>query len=850
MQPNEVANGSEGDAYRYTKKVLMGLPNRARLQSIYEEVATKKNISSWTRAAYMDLRTHFFKDGQCKIRFAPGAARIAFGTLSLGTGDEQLTEIGNLHDILRIISIAHSTEYTRHLAPVGGNPLPYHELLAMYGSTVTKDWAALKRKLKRRKYGERKYQIIELDSFETASKYYEYTAPHGWCHLHYKDTFDHYRHVDSSRFTGSTTGLTNMVRLYLAVLPGFETMTVDDELYGESMLGIDIGPGGRLVHVNNRWNHAHDAIDNRKGDNKYDEVELSELLGGPFFELCPPYSISDERAAIKGEIDQVKELNKPIIQLRKRYGRIMDRGTKAGMGEIGEYVDPRDGQKYRTRRIGGVECMLDPIRYIPDTPVYRGILDNELLGKEESPYNREFYMFTMTETGVFVRCQVTFEEFKRVAGNVFIETMEVFNFDHKPFCSKDIEMIFTKQFQVVGRIGEEYRTFRVGISYYALFLTDRKTRYIPFDMLHAYRVNPIAGMDDPDGIVLGPDDTGVTKLNEMFRSMYPDKELPNWDHVEYMVEMIENYDMGYDFDRCDAMELNIPASEWKTNPIVHDSDPITNRMITAFSRSVRAHGKVAGITRIAHLIKSDDEVTPMDIEWINASIPGNNASYDSGKLIIYGSQSIASSLPPGWRTPTLEDMYKILGGLNPENKPEWKVPETYASYFFIDLDGMPVEDVAAEGNTEQKPKAKSKPRRTWVGGASKIPARLTERDRFPRIVIRARLIQELLDAGYSDYIDLLFYDGGRQIFPLFYEHSTCSKNRLENTDNWVELEGGGPRSTILLPYDIDPDGHIGKKRVVPVSFFCPRGAHKFISVDHTSFYEIENMRFVLFPVRD
>jgi hypothetical protein len=160
-----------------------------------------------------------------------------------------------------------------------------------------------------------------------------------------------------------------MIRLYLAVLPGFETMTVDDEMYGESMLGIDIGPGGRLVHVNNRWNHAHDGIDHRKGDNKYDEMEISEILGGPFFEGCPPYSAADERAVLKAERKRITELNKPIVKMRKVFGSYLEKGTKAGMGEIKEYVDPRDGKHYRTRKIGGIECMLDPVRYVPNSPV-------------------------------------------------------------------------------------------------------------------------------------------------------------------------------------------------------------------------------------------------------------------------------------------------------------------------------------------------------------------------------------------------------------------------------------------------------------------------------------------------
>ena len=122
MLAKETANGSEGDAYRYTKKVLLSLPNRESLRRIYEEIAQNRGISSWTRAAYQDVRAHFFRDGQCKIRFAPGAARIAFGELSLGTGDEEPGPIGRLHDIIRIISIAHSGEYDRYLGRDGLRP--------------------------------------------------------------------------------------------------------------------------------------------------------------------------------------------------------------------------------------------------------------------------------------------------------------------------------------------------------------------------------------------------------------------------------------------------------------------------------------------------------------------------------------------------------------------------------------------------------------------------------------------------------------------------------------------------------------------------------------------------------
>lgn len=358
--------GSEGDAYRYTKKVLMGLPNVGRLQEIYAEVARNRGISSWTRAAYMDLRATFFRDGQCKIRFAPGAARIAFGELELGTGDEQLYDVSQFHDILRIISIAHCKDYTRHLADRDGRLATYRSLEAVYETKVTADWCKMKRRLRRMKYGPRRYKIIELDCFETAHKYFEYTKPHDWCHLGYESTFNGYHKTQAlSKVDGKMTGVTNFVRLYLAVLPGFETMTEEDELYGESMLGIDIGPGGRLVHVNNRWNHHHDSVDERKGDNKYSEVELSMLLGGPFFELCPPYTVHDERERLRTIVDEIKLHNRMVKREAAVCSRIFEKGAKVGRSGV-SIVDPRTGRTYGTVRIGYSSWTTSPMDYIPE----------------------------------------------------------------------------------------------------------------------------------------------------------------------------------------------------------------------------------------------------------------------------------------------------------------------------------------------------------------------------------------------------------------------------------------------------------------------------------------------------
>ena len=322
MTPEELGPGSEGDAYRYTKKVLLSLPNAPEIRRIYTEIAHNRNISSWTRACYQELRTQFFRDGQCKVKFAPGVARIAYGELDFGTGDEDFRKLADLRDYVRIISIAHFTEYTRHLS-VAGKTLTFADLTETYGSTAADNWRELKAELRKIHYGPKRYRIIWLDTFETATKYYEYTRPHGWCHLNSRSMFETYSFSRATGLDGSNKVCP--VKLYLAVLPGFETMTADDPLYGESMLGIDIGPGGRLIHVNNRWNHAHDSIDQRKGDNKYSERELSELMGAPFYTLCPPMTKRDEARIVSRMRRNILDANRYTRYAARRIARDISR---------------------------------------------------------------------------------------------------------------------------------------------------------------------------------------------------------------------------------------------------------------------------------------------------------------------------------------------------------------------------------------------------------------------------------------------------------------------------------------------------------------------------------------------
>ena len=376
MSEKELGPGSEGDAYRYTKKVLLSLPNVDEIRRIYTEIAVNRNISSWTRACYEELRRQFFRDGQCKIKFAPGLARIAYGELLFGTGDEDFRQLADLRDFVRIISIAHFTEFTRHIA-IDGKELSFKDLVDRFGSTVSGNWKELKRELGKIQYGPRRYKVIWLDSFATANKYYQYTAPHSWCHLGSKSMFKSYSY---SRKTDSKGNYRiSVVKLYLAVLPGFETMTEDDPLYGESMLGIDIGPDGRLMHVNNRWNHSHDNIDERKGDNKYSERELSELMGAPFYKLCPPFSKRDYNH-VESVMKRARQKdNKACLSWAKKLAAKIAHAVNAKCStRERKFVDERDGRAYRTAVIGNREWMLDPISYIsvPDIRESTGVADN------------------------------------------------------------------------------------------------------------------------------------------------------------------------------------------------------------------------------------------------------------------------------------------------------------------------------------------------------------------------------------------------------------------------------------------------------------------------------------------
>ena len=650
MEP--IGNGSEGDAYRYTKKVLNALPNAMSLRSIYENIAAERGISSWTRAAYQDLRAHFFRDGQCKIRFAPGAARIAFGELSLGTGDEEPEPIGRLHDIIRIISIAHADEYDRYLGKDGCRPT-FKEFDEIYGKKIAAHWGAMRRQLRRRKYGSRRYTIIPLDNFETANKYYEYTKPHGWCHLGSSLMFEHYRMT-------SNNGHSIPVKLYLAVLPGFEDMKETDELYGESMLGIDIGPGGRLVHVNNRWNHSHDMIDERKGDNKYDEVELSDLLGGPFFEVCPPYNKNSYREYAEKLRAETLESNRSIREKRRAIASYIASGRRHRRTE-GTFTDQRDGQTYRTLSIGGRTWLAEPMRFAP----------SEIL---EVPENVGALLDCGTpEVRIFVP---TLEMHEKTDGTreFLVNWMNPYDGVHgKEYVGDLDERVATANRPLVeSRVNDAYVV--VTRSRYYTYLDGNIDVYEPVYnvFIDAVRIGDrlISGnlLEDLGPYLdVGPDpDTGwrITNVLEnteserdkAIRSAMEEAGMPCDPETvkEVSARIVEEYTSGNGIQECRLMS----CSEWQKKPssvLLSIRPPSTRNLMGCRSREL-----------ITYRLLSPDSMPEGGANAVLALGPNKSVRVvgeDGSRGVLYRQEDEEAAIPDGWRLPNHEDLYRLYAAI-------------------------------------------------------------------------------------------------------------------------------------------------------------------------------------------
>lgn len=271
---------SEGDAYKYMKKVLMSLPNAEELAADYGE--------NWTREIFNKLRDDFVHSG-CDVYFVPGIARILYGELGYDSEDEDSAKVRQLRSIVKFITMAHKEQFNRHLAHINTDktvsaPFTYEQLRNMFDKTIKQATDAERNNFKSE--GKTNYTVIWLKDFETANQYLEYCTADPWCYFEDEETFANYA--------------SNGNKLYLALAPGFENLEPGDPGYGRSMIGFDMEPQdengvSHLGVCNNRYNHSQDLEheNNKSGDNKYNEIELSKILGVPVWKAYPGYTMQE-----------------------------------------------------------------------------------------------------------------------------------------------------------------------------------------------------------------------------------------------------------------------------------------------------------------------------------------------------------------------------------------------------------------------------------------------------------------------------------------------------------------------------------------------------------------------------
>lgn len=271
---------SEGDAYKYMKKVLMSLPCADELAADYGE--------NWTREIFNKLRDDFVHSG-CDVYFVPGIARILYGELDYDSEDEDTAKVRQLRSIVKFITMAHKNQFNRHLAHINADktvsePFTFEQLRTMFDKNIKQATDEERNKFKGN--DKTNYTVIWLKNFEIANQYLKYCTADPWCYFEDEETFNNYASSGN--------------KLYLALAPGFEKLKPGDPGYGRSMIGFDMEPQdengvSQLGVCNNRYNHSQDLEkeNGKTGDSKYNEIELSEILGVPVWKAYPGYTLKE-----------------------------------------------------------------------------------------------------------------------------------------------------------------------------------------------------------------------------------------------------------------------------------------------------------------------------------------------------------------------------------------------------------------------------------------------------------------------------------------------------------------------------------------------------------------------------
>ena len=188
--------------------------------------------------------------------------------------NKQITDaniISDLNATLKLLS-AHLNEYDRNL-----NGLSAEELISKFKQARENNVKKEKQEINRIKFGTSNYEIVRIDSFSDAKKYYSYTNPHSrWCLTYMEDMYDSY----------TCDGIN---QIYFCLKHGFEDIkpvvgeNAPLDEYGLSMLSIIVNGDGELAYCTTRWNHANGGDDSAMGS-----VDISKVVNINFYEVFKP----------------------------------------------------------------------------------------------------------------------------------------------------------------------------------------------------------------------------------------------------------------------------------------------------------------------------------------------------------------------------------------------------------------------------------------------------------------------------------------------------------------------------------------------------------------------------------
>ena len=188
--------------------------------------------------------------------------------------NNEITDANTISDINATLKLltAHLNEYDRNL-----NGLSAEELISKFKQARENNVKKEKQEINRIKFDTSDYEIVKIDSFNDAKKYYTYTNPNSrWCLTHMENMYDSY----------TCDGIN---QIYFCLKHGFEDVkqikgeNAPLDEYGLSMLSIIVNEEGELAYCTTRWNHA-----NGGNDRSMDAVEISKVVNVNFYEVFKP----------------------------------------------------------------------------------------------------------------------------------------------------------------------------------------------------------------------------------------------------------------------------------------------------------------------------------------------------------------------------------------------------------------------------------------------------------------------------------------------------------------------------------------------------------------------------------